>query len=71
MKAYPNKFQFTLLGKKGLHTLQIGDITIKSISSITPLGITIDSTLNFKEQINIITEKHIIIYLDLEHYKSF
>ena len=39
MKANPDKFQF-ILGNKDSHTLQIGDITTKSISSVTPLGIT-------------------------------
>ena len=33
-------------------TLQIGDITIKSVSSVTRIGNTIDSKLNFKEHIN-------------------
>ena len=34
-----------------------GDITTKSVSSVTLLGITIDSKLNFKEDIsNIIKE---------------
>ena len=33
-------------------TLQIGDITIKSVSSVTLIGNTIDSKLNFKEHIN-------------------
>ena len=32
--------------------LQIGDITIKSVSSVTLIGNTIDSKLNFKEHIN-------------------
>ena len=33
-------------------TLQIGDITTKSVSSVTLIGNTIDSKLNFKEHIN-------------------
>ena len=52
LKSNPDKFQFTILGKVGSHKLQIGDITIKSASSVTLLGITIDSKLNFKEHIN-------------------
>ena len=43
MKTNPDKFQFIILGNAGSHTLQIGDITIKSVSSSTLLGITIDS----------------------------
>ena len=30
-------------------TLQIGDITTKSVSSVTLIGNTVDSKLNFKE----------------------
>ena len=63
MKANPNKFQFIILGNTGSHTLQIGDITIKSASSVTLLGITLDSRLNFKEYINNIVKKHIINYM--------
>ena len=37
--------------------MKIGDITIKSASSVTLLGITIDSKLNFKEHINNIVQK--------------
>ena len=33
-------------------TLQIGDITTKSVSSVTLIGNTIDSKLNFEEHIN-------------------
>ena len=46
MKAHPEKNQFIILGNTGLHALQIGDITPKSVSSVTLLGITIDSKLN-------------------------
>ena len=49
MKANPDKFQFIILGNKGLHTLQIGDITTKSVSSVILLGITIDSKLGNKK----------------------
>ena len=34
MKANPEKFQFILLGNAGSHTLQIGDITTKSVPSV-------------------------------------
>ena len=63
MKANPKNFQFIILGKTGLHTLQNRDITIKSASSVTLLGITIDSKLNFKEHINNIIKKDIINYV--------
>ena len=56
-KANPDKFQFIILGNTGSHTLKIGDITIKSVSYITLLGIAIDSKLNFKEHINNIVKK--------------
>ena len=49
MKANPDKFQFIILRNKGWHTLQIGDVTTKSVLSVTLFGITIDSKLNFKE----------------------
>ena len=52
MKAHPENFQFIILANTGLHALQIGDITTKSISSVNLLGITIDSKLSFKEDIN-------------------
>ena len=51
MKANPDKSQFIILGNTDSHTLQIGDITTKFVSSLTLLGITIDSKLNFKEHI--------------------
>ena len=63
MKAHPEKIQFIILGNTGLHALQIGDITTKSVSSVTLLGITIDSKLNFKEDINnIIKNTHYKLY---------
>ena len=41
-----------------------GDITTKSVSSVTLLGITIDSKLNFKEDIsNIIKEAYYKLYI--------
>ena len=62
MKAHPENFQFIILGNTGLHALQIGDITTKSVSSVTLLGITIDSKLNFKEDINNITKEAYKLY---------
>ena len=63
MKAHPKKIQFIILGNTGLHALQIGDITTKSVSSVTLLGITIDSKLNFKKDINnIIKEAYYKLY---------
>ena len=60
LKVNPDKFQFIILGNAGSDTLQICNITIKSVSSVTLLDITIDSKLNFKEYINNIIKKHII-----------
>ena len=57
MTANPDKFQFIIIGNKGSHILQIGDITTKSVSSITLLGITIGSKLSFKEHISDIIKK--------------
>ena len=62
MKAHPENVQFIILGNAGLHTLEIGDITTKSVSSVTLLGITIDSKLNFKEDINNITKEAYKLY---------
>ena len=63
MKASPENFQFIILGNTGLHTLQIGDITTKSVLSVTLLGITIDSKFDFKEHINNFIKKHSINYI--------
>ena len=71
MKANPDKFQLIILGNTGSHTLKIVDITITSGPSVTLLGITIDSKLNFKEHINNIVKKHIINYKPSEEYESF
>ena len=71
MKANPDKFQFIILGNKGSHKLQIRDITTKSISSVTLLGITIDSKLDFKEHINNTIKKYIINYMSSEKYEHF
>ena len=71
MKPNPDKFQFIILGNTDSHTLQIGDITTKSILSVTLLCITIDSNLNFKGHINHIIKKHIINYMPSEDYGSF
>ena len=57
MKANPDKFQFIIIGNKGSHILQVGDITTKSVSSVTLLGITIGSKLSFKEHVNDIIKK--------------
>ena len=47
-------------------TLQIGDITTKSVFSVTLIRNTIDSKLNFKEHIN-----HVINYMPSENYENF
>ena len=61
MKAHPENFQFIILGNKP--ALPVVDITTKSVSSVTLLGITIDSKLNFKEDINnIIKNTHYKLY---------
>ena len=39
MKENPDKFHFIILGNTGSHTFKIGDITIKSASYVTLLGI--------------------------------
>ena len=57
MKANPGKFQFIILGNTGSHTLRIGDISIKSASFVTLLGITIDSKVNFNEHTNNIVKR--------------
>ena len=62
MKAQPKNFQFVILGNTGLHALQIGDITTKSVTSVTLLGITIGSKLNFKEDINNIIKEAYKLY---------
>ena len=71
MKANPDKFQFIILGNTGSRTLKIGDITITSASSVTLLGINIDSKLKYKEHINDIVEKHGVNYMLSEDYGSF
>ena len=63
MKASPENFQFIILGNTGLHILQIGDITTKSVLSVTLLGITIDSKFDFKEHINNFIKRHSINYI--------
>ena len=63
MKPNPDKFQFIILGNTGSHTLQIGDIATKSVSSVTLIGNTIDSKLNFKEHVNnIIKQTYFKLY---------
>ena len=57
MKANPDEFQFIIIGSKGSHIVQVGDITTKSVSSVTLLGITIGSKLSFVEHINDIIKK--------------
>ena len=52
MKAHTENFEFIILGNACLHTLETGDITTKLISSVRLLGITIDSKLDLKEDIN-------------------
>ena len=60
MKANPDKFQFIILGNAGSDTLQIGDITIKSVSSVHYLVLLLIQ--NFKEHINNIIKKEKAYY---------
>ena len=72
MKVNFDKLQFIILGNTGSHTLQVGDITIKSTSSVTLLGITTDSKLNFKGHINNIAKNiYIVNYMPSKDYESF
>ena len=66
MKTNPDTFQFIILVNKGSHTLQIDDVTTKSISSVKLLGITIGSKLNFKELSITLEKKYIINYMPSE-----
>ena len=63
MKAHPKNFQFIILGNEGLHALGTGDITAKSVSSVTPHGITTDSKFDIKEDTYNIIKKRIINYI--------
>ena len=71
MTANPDKFQFIIIGNKGSHILQIGDITTKSVSSITLLGITIGSKLSFKEHISDIIKKAYYKLYALKRLRKF
>ena len=57
MKANPDKFQFIIIRNKGSQIVQVGNITTKSVSSVTLLGITIGSKLSFIEHVNDIIKK--------------
>ena len=71
MTANPDKFQFIIIGNKGSHILQIGDITTKSVSSVTLLGITIGSKLSFKEHISDIIKKAYYKLYALKRLRKF
>ena len=51
-------------------TLQTDDITTKSVSSVTLMGNTIDSKLNFREHINNRKKAHYKLYSS-EDYENF
>ena len=70
IKGHPENFQFIILGNTGLHALQIGDITPKSVSSVALLGITIEWKSNFKEDTNIIKEAYYKLYV-LRRLRTF
>ena len=57
MKGHAKNFQFIILGNTSLQTLHSDDITTETLSSVTLLGITIDSKFNLKEDINNIIKK--------------
>ena len=71
MKANPENLQYVILGNTGLHILKISDITTKSVSSVTLLGITIDSKLDFKEDINNIIKKTYYKLYTLRRLRNF
>ena len=71
IKAHPENVQFIILGNTGLHALQIGDITTKSVSSVTLLGITVDSKLNFKEDINKVIKEEYYKLCTLRRLRKF
>ena len=71
IKTNPDKLKFIILGNTGSHSLQIDNITIKLASSVTLLGIAIDSKLNFKEHLNNIAKKHIVNSIHSKNYESF
>ena len=70
IKGHPENVQFIILGNTGLHALQIGDITPKSVSSVALLGITIEWKSNFKEDTNIIKEAYYKLYV-LRRLRTF
>ena len=70
MKANPDKFQFIILGNKG-KSLQVVGITTKLVPSVTLIGISMDSKLNFKEHITNTIKKHTVNYMPSEDYKIF
>ena len=61
-KANPDKFQFIILGSRGSHTLQIGDITTKSSPSVTFFITTIDYKLNFIGHCKIVKKAYYKLY---------
>ena len=70
-KTDAENFRLTILGNTGLHTLQIGDITTKSVSPSTLFGITIDSKLNFKEDVNNVIKKAYYKLYTLRRLRKF
>ena len=71
IKGHPENVQFIILGNTGLHALQIGGITTKSVSSVTLLGITVDSKLNFKEDINKVIKEEYYKLCTLRRLRKF
>ena len=71
LKAIPYKFHFIILENTGSITLKIGGIFIKLDSSVTLLGIIIDSKLNFKEHFNYIVKKAYYNSYSLRRLRKF
>ena len=65
------KFSIYFTKKHSLAFIANWYITIKSISSVTVPGITIDSKLNFKEHINNIIKKAYCILYTLRRLRKF
>ena len=71
MKVHTENFPFIIIGYIGLHRQQIFYITTKSVLSVALLGITIDSKLNFKEDINNIIKKACYKLYTLRRLRKF
>ena len=59
IKANPQKFQFTILGKSTRQTiiLNVNNIKIRESQNVELLGLTIDNRLTFKDHINMLCRR--------------